>query len=77
VLTAALFGLSELLSILILVVALVIMPYRGGAPAIQAEPSLFWACLAATIGIPAVSAAFLYVKLGQVLRRLPSGPDEG
>jgi len=66
------FVLSEVLTLPVLVVALVGLPYRGGAPIAQSAPELFWAALAVAVGLPVVCSLFLYARLQQAVGRLPA-----
>jgi hypothetical protein len=69
-LAALLFGLAEMFVLPVLVLGLVVLPYRGGAPVLQAAPSLFWTCLLAALAIPAICSLVLLVKMRQVSTRL-------
>lgn len=69
-LAVALFGLVELLAIPALIFALLIMPYRGGAPVIQTAPQLFWTIVAVAVGIPAVLSLYFFLRISRSLRRL-------
>src|SRR5687767_7554669 len=73
-LAALLFGLAEMFALPILVLALVVMPFRGGAPVLQAAPELFWTCLLAALAIPAVCSLVFLVKMRQISARLNHQP---
>jgi hypothetical protein len=68
-----LFVLAEVLTLPVLVYALVLLPYRGGPPAIRSAPELALACLAVAVGVPLVCSLFLLARLNQAASRLP--PD--
>jgi hypothetical protein len=65
-LAALLFGLAEMFALPILVIALAVMPFRGGVPVVQAAPELFWICLLAALAIPAVCSLVFLVKMRQI-----------
>jgi hypothetical protein len=76
-LALALFGLAELLTMPVVVIVLVVLPYRDGPPAIQAAPTLAWVIVAIVLGVPAVCSAYLYVQLRQAVARLPADRRPG
>ena len=69
-LPALLFGLAEMFALPILVIALIVMPFRGGAPVIQAAPELFWTCLLAALAIPGVCSLVFLARMRQINARL-------
>jgi hypothetical protein len=78
-LAALLFGLSEMFVLPMLVLGLVVLPYRDGAPVLRAAPELFWTCLLAALAIPAICSLVFLAKMRQVNARLagrsrPAGP---
>src|SRR4029079_2378557 len=79
-LAALLFGMAEMFALPILVMGLMVMPFRDGAPVIQAAPELFWTCLLAALAIPSVCSLVFLVKIREVsarLRRQSAPPRRG
>jgi len=72
VLAVGLFVLAEMLTLPVLVYALLLLPFRGGTPAVRTSPELVWIALAVAVGVPLVCSLFLYLKLSQAVRRLPA-----
>jgi hypothetical protein len=63
------FGLTEALTLPVLVLALVVLPLRDGQPLSVAAPSLFWLAVALVILIPALTAGYILLRLRQTLAR--------
>jgi hypothetical protein len=63
------FGLTEALTLPVLVLALVVLPVRDGQPLNVAAPTLFWLAVALVILIPALTAGYILLRLRQTLAR--------
>jgi hypothetical protein len=72
------YGLTEALTLPVLVLALVVLPLRDGQPLSVAAPTLFWLAVALVILIPALTAGYILLRLRQTLARAErrgAGPD--
>jgi hypothetical protein len=66
------FGLTEALSLPVLLLALAVLPVRTGQPLSTVAPELFWLAVGLVILIPALTAGYLWLRLRRTLARTAS-----
>lgn len=60
------FVLTELFSLPVLGITLGMLPLVGDRPLLQANPTMFWLCLALAILLPGATAAVVYLRLARI-----------
>lgn len=71
------FGLTEALTLPVLVLALMVLPVRDGQPVVTVAPGLFWVAIALVVAIPAATAGYISFRLRSALRRAERRSQRG